>query len=207
MDYFDSDVRATSQTQGIDRAVARGGEMGQEGPRLRPIVSRRIKAFALAVITVAAAALLRALLYKVLDGALPYLTFFPAVMITALYGGVGPGLLATALSTAASWFWLDPNHRPSLEHPAEFIGPTMFIVLNLLCVWLCERVRRSQTRADTALEAQSRLAAIVESSDDAIVSKTLDGTIRSWNRGAQELFGWAAEEIIGRSILTIIPPG
>ena len=55
-------------------------------------------------------------------------------------------------------------------------------------------------------EAQAKLAAIVESSDDAIVSKTLDGIITTWNRGAQRIFGWAADEVIGRPINIIIPP-
>jgi PAS domain S-box-containing protein len=67
-------------------------------------------------------------------------------------------------------------------------------------------VFRDVSEARKAMAARLHLAAIVESSEDAILSKDLDGRITSWNKGAQRLYGYRAEEILGRPLSTLVPP-
>ena len=62
------------------------------------------------------------------------------------------------------------------------------------------------TERNRAEEDRARLAAIVQSSDDAIVGKTLSGIVTSWNEGARRLFGYTAEEMVGEPLLRLIPP-
>jgi PAS domain S-box-containing protein len=65
--------------------------------------------------------------------------------------------------------------------------------------------RKSPERTAASLD-EARLAAIVQSSDDAIVSKTLDGTVLTWNPAAERIFGYTAEEMVGTSIYRLVPP-
>jgi PAS domain S-box-containing protein len=72
--------------------------------------------------------------------------------------------------------------------------------LSFSFVWLLATQQERETRA------QARLAAIINSSDDAIIGKTLDGLISSWNAGAERVFGYSAAEAVGQSIAMLIPP-
>ena len=67
-------------------------------------------------------------------------------------------------------------------------------------------VFRDVTQARRAIEARLRLAAIVESSDDAIVGEDLNGCVNSWNRGAERLYGYTASEMMGQPLNVLLPP-
>jgi sigma-B regulation protein RsbU (phosphoserine phosphatase) len=68
-------------------------------------------------------------------------------------------------------------------------------------------IARDITRQKLVEELVSHFAAIVETSEDAIISESLDGTILSWNAGAERLYGYKAEEVVGRSLSLLVPPG
>lgn len=87
--------------------------------------------------------------------------------------------------------WVMPYPTPVHDYDGLLIGG-----INML-VDISE-LRRGQ-------EAQAHLAAIVASSDDAIIGKTLDGVITSWNRGAETIFGYSAAEAVGKHVSLIIP--
>jgi PAS domain S-box-containing protein len=69
-----------------------------------------------------------------------------------------------------------------------------------------DRAQVTEVSNETNERARAYLASIVESSDDAIIGKTLDGIITSWNKAAQETFGYEAGEICGKSVTLLIPP-
>ena len=67
-------------------------------------------------------------------------------------------------------------------------------------------IRADITERKRAEEARGRLAAIVEFSDDAIISKDLQRIITAWNRGAEKVFGYSTSEAVGKPMLMLFPP-
>jgi len=176
-----------------------------------------VQRYAVPFASVAVAVVVRVALRPWLGSEAPYIQFYPAIMLASWYGGWGPGILATALSATAAIAWLlgPLSLRPS--DMANLISCVFFVIIGVLIAGLNESFLADERRhreiadrlraryLDLAELATSRLAAIVESSEDAVIGKDLERRITSWNRGAERLFGYSSAEAIGRPITTILP--
>ena len=142
----------------------------------------------------------------------------PFVIWAAIRFGVSGTALSTlivaAIATVETAFGSGPFAQNSPFTNAVLLD-VFFTVLSVSGITLAaaiaereqaEREREWLAREQAAMEARLRLATIVESSDDAIISKNLEGIIVSWNKGAQRIFGFTEAEAVGQPITIIIPP-
>src|ERR671911_2071289 len=114
-----------------------------------------------------------------------------------------------ALSLAQDYRTIDLEIREAFQHAAAILGLAL-LVLWISLIPLLRRTTHQLNARNRQLADQARdvaqLAAIVEASDDAITRTSSDGTVVTWNPGAERLFGWRADEIVGRKLAVVVPP-
>src|SRR5258707_930964 len=117
--------------------------------------------YSVAGCAVAVALVLRSLLHSRLGPIAPFITFFPAVIFTAWFGGLGPGLLATALSaTLTTYFFIVPIHSFRIENSADSANLWRFVIGSVLITLLMDALYKARRRA----ERQQQLAQVILSS-------------------------------------------
>ena len=112
--------------------------------------------YGVAVLSSAVALLARVLLTPYIQAKYPFTTFFLAVMITAWYGGLGPGLLAAALGYLGAAFFIPPYHNLVPHDTSDYIGAGIFLFVSVCSALLSESQHKAQTRADTNAEEANR---------------------------------------------------
>ena len=133
----------------------------------------------------------------------PFVIFIAAVIVSARYFGFGPALVCTAASgLAIDYFGFEPRFSFSLS-ANDYGRLLVFIAVSVVTAGLARQRSRAQTRAELA---QRKMAAMVESSDDAILTGDVNGIITSWNQGAERLYGYSAAEAIGMPVDVLGPP-
>ena len=155
--------------------------------------------YVLTLVAVAAAVLIRWLLDPVLGNSLPLVTLYGAIAFGVWIGGWRRAVVAVLLGyIVCSYLFIVPRGAFALDLPT-LVGLTAYLLTCSIIIGFGEAMRASQRPARL-------LSSIVMSSDDAIVSKTVDGVIQSWNAAAERLFGYSSAEAIGRPVTIIIPP-
>jgi len=172
--------------------------------------------YGLAIVSVIIAALLRLLINALLGVPLfsstPFLNMFAAIMITAWFGGLGPGLAATIFSTiVANYFFLEPGKGLVLPTLQDLPNILVFVIEGIVISGLCEifhRALRERARevaerrqAQEELARERELYAVTLSSiGDAVISTDVNGRVTFLNPVAQSLTGWSLPEATGQGL-------
>ena len=183
-----------------------GGRPGWWALLRRPT---NVSRYLVATIAIGVCLLFRYPLRDELGLRVPYLQFYPAVIVAAWYGGLGPGLLATVVSTIAAMYFLLPPWGLAVADPVDRLSLSVFFATGLVISWLNYRVHLEQDtqRSATAIATAraERLDAIINTTADGIIVIDTEGKIEAFNRGAERLFGYHESEALGRNVRMLMP--
>jgi two-component system, LuxR family, sensor kinase FixL len=162
--------------------------------------------YGVAILAVAVAWLADRQLLSIVGVEAPYLFFIPAVLVAAGIGGRGPGLLATALSTAVVLFALKPH---SVFWSAEILDDVIFALIGTGITWVGEQLQRSREQASAssaaALAREAHLKSILDTIPDAMIVIDERGLIQSFSSAAERLFGYTPSEVLGSNVKRLMP--
>jgi two-component system sensor kinase FixL len=169
-------------------------------------LQRHAALYALSLALVAIAFALRSLLAPTLGEQALYLFLVPPVLIAGVLGGWGPGLTATLLSLALHLYataeYSNLIHPGSPLFAAELARAVTFVALGVGIAWFGERLRT--TRLDAAAR-EAHLASILATVPDAMIVIDERGLMQSFSTAAERLFGYSADEILGKNIKIMMP--
>jgi two-component system, LuxR family, sensor kinase FixL len=162
--------------------------------------------YALTPAAVALAFVVRLSLLPVLHSQTVFLYFVPAVLVAAAVGGVGPGLLATALSLLCTFtVFIDPLDLTTVW----LTNSTAFMLICVGISWGGELLRRGRTRTlamtDEALAREAHVQSILDTVPEAMIVISDHGIIQSFSIAAERLFGYSAAQAIGQNVKVLMP--
>ena len=172
-------------------------------------VQQRWRPYTITIFAVIVAALVRQMMDPV-SGDRAYWTFNVAFVVAAWFGGVWPGLLATALgAVVGTYFFVDPHYSLVIDSPDEAVGLGIYLFIGTVVSTLSESMHRARRRAEAAgVQVAARDATvrdIMANTTDAIVVVDRDWRFVQANARAVALVGRSAEQLAGASFWTLFP--
>jgi two-component system sensor kinase FixL len=165
----------------------------------------KLAVYGIAAGLIIAAVVVRLLLQTTIANSGSSLLFAPAILVAAMLGGLTPGLLATAASLPAVYYFLSTDHSPV----GLTINLVVFAVVGAAIAWLggsFQRARaRSQETAATLHRREAHLQSILDTVPDATVVIETDGIIVSFNAAAVRQFGYSPGEAVGKNVSMLMP--
>src|SRR5215510_8410004 len=177
------------------------GFLGLLNPARKPLIR-----YGIALLAVAVAWLAERQMLSIAGIEAPYLFFVPAVLVAAGFGGLGPGLLATALSTGLVLFAIKPH---TVYWSAEILDDAIFALVGGGIAWIGEQLQRSRDQASAssaaALAREAHLTSILDTVPDAMIVIDERGVVQSFSSAAERLFGYKSSEVVGQNIKMLMP--
>jgi PAS domain S-box-containing protein len=158
--------------------------------------------YAVAIASVGVAILVRVGLEGALSSSLPFITFFPALLVSAFLGGLGPGVFSLLLSAlAANYFFLPPFFTQQLNW-GDAVALALFLVVGGIIVVLIHLLNEAIDRI-TIQEQNARL--ILETAPAGMIAVDENGIITLVNAAAERLFGYQRDELLGQKLEVLVP--
>jgi two-component system sensor kinase FixL len=171
-----------------------------------PVLRSRWTGYGVALLLSAGALSMRVGLTPIFQERPFFLLFMPAVLLASALWGPGPALLTTAITLVGG---VMISGLTILSHPGDLVNAALFAILGPAIAFGGWRLQRQSARTADALihleEREAHLQSILDTVPDAMISIDEHGIMQSFSTTAERLFGWRAEEVIGRNVSLLMP--